>query len=814
MAACRAFVLWQPRRVENTQTQQCRNAPASQSDTNSRPLVIHVISQFPLLSYERPTQQNIRITQHKSEHKAISVIMANCRGTLVPNVPTTFRDSKGLRSSKGPKDLLRLQPSAEPIPASLSSIKRSSNVRSSFLSSATDPISHCTPQTSDDRLDRHVVTAFPTTVCAWDPQRSASESESRSNSDRGGGAVYWGGCVAKSSGRESTRKKRQDTEPDLLNSLSSAIPPHSVKLEKEPMKLMMEGGIEELAATPLEEIEKSKLTKDDIDVRLNSHRSEMIAGQSRPLDCRNRSTWNCRGLYFDLSAVTPIGSARFPATIPKVNWDWIEREAPAPLLLPNLNASTTQLDWAMEYHGRFMMRLKLPNGVSTSEQARYLGNVVLSYSEHGCADVTTRQNWQIRGVQLPDVPEIMDGLARVGLTNLQSGMDNVRNPVGNPLAGIDPHEIVDTRPYNNLLSQYITGNGRGNPAVSNLPRKWNVCVVGSHDLFEHPHINDLAYMPAMKNGRFGFNLLVGGFFSIKRCAEAVPLDAWVSGDDVVPVCKAVLEAFRDLGARGNRQKARMMWLIDELGIEGFRSEVAKRMPRQELERSSSEDLIQKDWERRECLGVHPQKQQGLSFVGLHVPVGRVQAQEMIELARLADEYGTGELRLTVEQNIIIPNVKNTQVEALLNEPLLERFSPEPSILMKGLVACTGSQFCGQAIIETKARALKVTEEVQARVAVERPVRMHWTGCPNSCGQVQVADIGFMGCMARDKAGKMCEGVDIYLGGRIGSDSHLGDLYKKAVPCKDLVPVVVDILVERFGALPREMEEEEADDEGN
>ena len=234
------------------------------------------------------------------------------------------------------------------------------------------------------------------------------------------------------------------------------------------------------------------------------------------------------------------------------------------------------------------------------------------------------------------------------------------------------------------------------------------------------------------------------------------------------------------------------------------------MPQQELERASSEDLVQKQWERRDYLGVHPQKQEGFSFVGLHIPVGRVQADDMDELARLADEYGSGELRLTVEQNIIIPNVENSRLEALLKEPLLDRFSPEPPILMKGLVACTGNQFCGQAIIETKARAMKVTEEVGRLVSVSQPVRMHWTGCPNSCGQVQVADIGFMGCMTRDENGKMCEGADVFLGGKIGSDSHLGDIYKKGVPCKNLVPLVAEILVNNFGGVRREREEE-ADD---
>lgn len=519
-------------------------------------------------------------------------------------------------------------------------------------------------------------------------------------------------------------------------------PQEKIKLEKDPMKFVTEGGIHELAKIPFEEIEKSKLGKDDIDVRLK---------------------W--LGLFHRRK----------------------------------------------QHYGRFMMRLKLPNGITTSSQTRYLASVIRKYGKDGCADVTTRQNWQIRGVELPDVPEILEGLNNVGLTSLQSGMDNVRNPVGNPLAGIDPFEIVDTRPYNDELSRFITGNMKGNLAFTNLPRKWNVCVVGSHDLYEHPHINDLAYMPAMKNGRFGFNLLVGGFFSPKRCAEAIPLDAWVPEEDVIPVCKAILEAYRDLGTRGGRQKTRMMWLIDELGTEGFRSEVIKRMPKQNLERASDEELVNKQWERRDYMGVHPQKQEGYSFVGLHIPVGRLQADEMDDLARIADEYGSGELRLTVEQNIIVPDVENSKLEDMLKEPLLrDRFSPTPSLLMKTLVACTGNQFCGQAIIETKQRALQVTEDVERLVSVPKPVRMHWTGCPNTCAQVQVADIGFMGCTTRDENGKPCEGADVYLGGRIGSDSHLGEIYKKSVPCKNLVPLVAEILIEHFGAVPREREEDGGD----
>ncbi|KAL9333509.1 hypothetical protein Peur_073648 [Populus x canadensis] len=208
------------------------------------------------------------------------------------------------------------------------------------------------------------------------------------------------------------------------------------------------------------------------------------------------------------------------------------------------------------------MKLFMENGI---EELAKLSMEEIDKEKSSKDDIDVRLKW-LGLLHRRKHRQILKSLAEVGLTGLQSGMDNVRNPVGNPLAGIDPDEIVDTGPYTNLLSQFITSNSRGNPAFTNLevssllPRKWNVCVVGSHDLYEHPHINDdLAYVPPLKDLRFGFNFLVGGLLSPKRRAEAVPLDAWVSADDVLPVCRAVLEAYIDLGFRGNRQKTRMMW---------------------------------------------------------------------------------------------------------------------------------------------------------------------------------------------------------------------------------------------------------------
>lgn len=471
---------------------------------------------------------------------------------------------------------------------------------------------------------------------------------------------------------------------------------------------------------------------------------------------------------------------------------------------PGKDDIDVRLKWLGLFHrrkhqyGRFMMRFKLPNGITNSTQTRFLAETISKYGKEGCADLTTRQNWQIRGIMLEDVPSLLKGLESVGLSSLQSGMDNVRNAVGNPLAGIDPDEIVDTIPICQALNDYIINRGKGNTEITNLPRKWNVCVVGTHDLFEHPHINDLAYVPATKNGVFGFNILVGGFFSSKRCAEAIPMDAWVPTDDVVPLCKAILETYRDLGTRGNRQKTRMMWLIDEMGVEEFRAEVERRMPSGTIRRAG-QDLIDPSWKRRSFFGVNPQKQAGLNYVGLHVPVGRLHAPEMFELARIADEYGNGEIRITVEQNLILPNIPTEKIDKLMQEPLLQKYSPNPTPLLANLVACTGSQFCGQAIAETKALSLQLTQQLEDTMETTRPIRLHFTGCPNTCAQIQVADIGFMGTMARDENRKPVEGFDIYLGGRIGSDSHLGELVVPGVPATKLLPVVQELMIQHFGA---------------
>jgi ferredoxin-nitrite reductase len=449
--------------------------------------------------------------------------------------------------------------------------------------------------------------------------------------------------------------------------------------------------------------------------------------------------------------------------------------------------------------GKFMMRLRIPNGILGSQQMRVLGEIVQRYGDDGSADITTRQNLQLRGIRLEDIPDIFQRLKSVEMTSVQSGMDNVRNITGSPMAGLDADELIDTRELVQKVQDMITNYGQGNYQFTNLPRKFNIAIEGGRDNSVHAEINDIAFVPAYKEGVLGFNVVVGGFFSAKRCEAAIPMNVWVRpNEEVVNLCRGILEVYRDHGSRANRQKSRLMWLIDEWGIEEFRTRVENHLG-YSLATAAEKDAL--DWEKRDHLGVFPQKQEGLSYIGLCVPVGRLFADDMFDLARIAEVYGSGELRLTVEQNVIIPNVPNENISTLLTEPLLAKFTPNPTPLERALVSCTGAQFCNFALIETKNRAVDLIRQLDAELNIPQGVRIHWTGCPNSCGQPQVADIGLMGTKAR-KDGKTVEGVDLYMGGKVGKDAHLGTCVQKGIPCDDLKSVLTSILIEQFGATPK------------
>ncbi|MEO1671402.1 MAG: ferredoxin--nitrite reductase [Cyanobacteria bacterium J06631_2] len=466
----------------------------------------------------------------------------------------------------------------------------------------------------------------------------------------------------------------------------------------------------------------------------------------------------------------------------------------------------TRLKWLGIFYrpvtpGKFMLRMRVPNGVVSSEQMRVLASAIERYGEEGTADITTRQNIQLRGIRLEDIPEIFARFKEVGLTSIQSGMDNVRNLTGSPVAGIDPDELIDTRDMNQKVQDMITNNGEGNYSFSNLPRKFNIAIEGARDNSIHAELNDLAFIPAYKDDVLGFNVLVGGYLSAQRCAESIPLGVWVPAEDqdVVDLSRAVLTVYTENGGkeglRASRPKARLMWLIETWGVEKFREALEQELGKKLADAAAKDEITQ---DKKDHLGVHPQKQTGFSYIGMHVPMGRLAAEPMFELARLAEVYGNGEIRLTVEQNAIIPNVADENVETLLSEPLLQEFSINPTTLTRSVISCTGARYCNFALIETKQRALKLAQELDRELNIPNRVRLHWTGCPNSCGQPQAGDIGLMGTKVR-KDGKAVEGAKIYAGGKVGKGAELGTLINKGVAVDDLKTTLRSLLIEQFNA---------------
>ena len=456
--------------------------------------------------------------------------------------------------------------------------------------------------------------------------------------------------------------------------------------------------------------------------------------------------------------------------------------------------------------GRFMVRLRLPNGVISAEQLEVLAEVVDRCGDQGSADITTRQNIQLRGLLLEDMAPLMAALERVGLTSRQSGHDNPRNITGNPLAGIDPEEIVDTRPLVDAIQAALLGEA----GPRNLPRKFNVAVGGASDSFLLH--NDLAFLPAEREGELGFTVMVGGFFSAQRNALAIPLGLWLPAGQLPAFTLAVLRHYERHGNRQQRNKSRLMYLLDQLGLEAYRGAVLDTWAELAAEIGAElggdpataavhdgSHLVTRA--PRDGLGVQPQKQRGLHWVGLHVPMGRLDAAAMADLARLARVHGSGELRLTEAQNALIVNVPTERLEALQAEPLLQRLRPDPSPLQAEAVSCTGNAYCSFALIPTKGTAQAVLEELETRVELPHAVRMHWTGCPNACGQPYMGQIGLMGAKAR-KDGQMVEAAKIFLGGSMDADPRLAELHDKGVPLSDLPDVLEELLVERFGARRR------------
>jgi len=441
--------------------------------------------------------------------------------------------------------------------------------------------------------------------------------------------------------------------------------------------------------------------------------------------------------------------------------------------------------------GKFMMRIRMPNGFVKGDQlrtiaelSRRLGNSVL--------DITTRQQIELRGFTLDTVPEIWEKLRGVDLRTLQTGIDNVRNINGCALAGLTPHELFDASPVIHELDRVIVG-GNGNPEFSNLPRKFNITVTGCMDNCTHSESQDVALVPAKKAGRLGFNVLVGGKMGSGGFTIASPLNVFVEIFQAAAVVVELVKIYRDHGPREARSKCRFAFLIEEWGIRKLRAELVLRLGRE----LPFQGRDMRGSTHADHLGVSSQKQAGLVAVGLCIPTGRVNPDELDELARLSEVYGNGEIRLTTAQDAILPNIFADRVAELLEEPLLRHLSPRPSPFVRGLVACVGTDYCNLALIETKGRAIALSQALHNKLRTGvNPLTIHWSGCPAGCGNHQAADIGLRGFKAKIQ-GKIVDAVAIYAGGRTGPHAVAGQEILETVPCDEALPEVVANVIQSY-----------------
>jgi ferredoxin-nitrite reductase len=437
--------------------------------------------------------------------------------------------------------------------------------------------------------------------------------------------------------------------------------------------------------------------------------------------------------------------------------------------------------------GHFMMRVRIPNGKSNSAQFRAIAEIGRDFGKN-FVDLTTRQQIQLRWFTIEQVQPIWDRLEKVGLVSLQTGMDNIRNVVGCPVAGLTANELFDASP---VVQQY-TETFLGNKAYTNLPRKFNVTITGCLENCTHGHTQDISLTPAAQlvSGEEvkGFNVAVGGKQGSGGYRPASPLDVFVLPEEAAELCCHITLLFSDHGPREARNKARLAFLIDDWGMEKFRQELEKRVGHP----LSSEGIAVPQDCQTDHVGVSPQKQVGLSYIGLVVPVGRLDTQQLLEVARLADVYGNGEIRLTIQQNLIIPNVPDAKLSALQSEPLLSQLRCDPSEAMRGTVSCTGIDYCHFALIDAKELAVKTAHYLEGRLGQNGPLTIHWSGCPNGCGNHTVADIGLLGRKTRIN-GQITDAVDIFLGDRLASRvGVLGECLEN-VPC-DQLPQLLERLI--------------------
>ncbi|WP_369251720.1 nitrite/sulfite reductase [Geodermatophilus amargosae] len=418
----------------------------------------------------------------------------------------------------------------------------------------------------------------------------------------------------------------------------------------------------------------------------------------------------------------------------------------------------------------FMMRARIDGGQLTSEALRVLGGISTEFGRD-VADVTDRQNVQYHWIRIEDVPEIWRRLESVGLSTMEACGDVPRVMLGCPLAGVLEDEVLDaTDVIAETVAKYV-----GNPEFSNLPRKWKTSMSGCVDHCTEPEIDDVSFVGVVNgDGEAGYDLWVGGGLSTNPMF-AQRIGVFVRPEQVTDVWAACTSIFRDYGYRRQRNRARIKFLMADWGPEKFRQVLQDEYLQHALPDGPAPAPAKHD--QRDHVGVARQKD-GRNAVGFALRTGRISGSLLTTIADLADEYGQGRIRTTTQQKLVILDVPDEEVEALVEALAEHDLQVRPSAFRRGTMACTGLEFCKLAIVETKQHAQDLYAELEKRLPdFDTPIGINVNGCPNSCARFQTADIGFKGSMVRDDSGEMVEGFQVHLGGHLGVEATFGRKFR-------------------------------------
>lgn len=456
--------------------------------------------------------------------------------------------------------------------------------------------------------------------------------------------------------------------------------------------------------------------------------------------------------------------------------------------------------------GHFMLRIRIPNGFLAPHQLREIAAIAAEHAR-GFGDITTRQNIQLHWLTIEAIAQILPRLEKAGLLTRFACGDTPRNVVGCPMAGYLAHEIIDAGGAALAVNDLFIKAGK---SLSNLPRKFKTSIGGCHLHCHQPQINDIGVFgvrrkdPATGQEQTGYGLMVGGGLSTTPHI-AQGLRVFIPPEQLPAVCMGVAQIFRDHGYREKRTRARLKFLVADWGWEKFRAELEKVIG---FSLIHDESIVAPETApHTDHMGSGPQKQPGLSYIGVPIERGRLTAEQMRAAAELADRFGgqAARIGLSNKQNLLFINIPTGQTSAMSRELDAAGLTPKAPLWRTDLVSCTGMQFCNLAIVETKERAQRILKFLESEVEIDQPIFVSVTGCPNACAQYQIADIGLMGVVCNFRGQRGTEAYNVLLGGALGKDARFATLSLRKVPA-DYVHKSIQQIVEAYKAHRTDPEE--------